>query len=107
MPSKGVDYYSFIATDSTSIVFAGPKVGSTTTSANNFQKNHLEIDSHNLPWNTFIGTFAWKILLDGGSLFLREQQIDSLTGNLDKGDLTPLMSTPAVIGPNYTISYGL
>lgn len=107
MPSKGVDYYSFIVTNGTSVAFSGPKVGSTTTSANNFKKNHLEIESSNLPWNTFTGTFAWNVLRNGASLFNRAQEISSLTGNLGNGNLTPLMSTPAIIGPDYTISYGL
>ncbi|KAF7983449.1 hypothetical protein HWV62_21720 [Athelia sp. TMB] len=102
-----VDYYSFIATDSSSVAFSGPKVGSTRTSANNFTKSHLEIDSSNVPWYTFTGTFAWKVLRNNQSLFERSQEISSLTGNLGDGNLTHLMNTPAVIGPDYTISYGL
>ncbi len=65
MPSKGVDYYSYIALPSTSIVFSGPKVGSTTTSTDNFAKRHLEIESGNLPWYTFVGTFEWDVSRDG------------------------------------------
>lgn len=107
MPSKGVDYYSFIATDSTSVAFTGPEVGSTRTSANNFTKSHLEIESSKVGWSTFTGTFAWKVLRNSQSLFGRSQDISSLTGNLGDGDLTNLMNTPAVIGPDYTISYGL
>lgn len=107
MPSKGVDYYSFIATDSTSVAFSGPEVGSTRTAANNFTKSHLEIDSGNLSWYTFVGTFAWKVLRKGQILCSRSQDINSLTGNLDDGDLTYLMNTPTVFGSDYTISYGL
>lgn len=107
MVSKGVDYYSFIATDGTSIAFSGPKVGSTTTASNNFAKNHLEIDSRNLPLATFTGTFEWNVLRDGTRLYSRQQEIGSLTGHLGDGTLSPLMNTPAVVGTDYTISYGL
>ncbi|KAF7984805.1 hypothetical protein HWV62_11816 [Athelia sp. TMB] len=107
MPSKGVDYYSFIATDSTSVAFSGPRVGSTRTSANNFTKSHLEIESSNCGWRTFTGNFAWNVLRNGQSLFDRSQEISSLTGNLDKGNLTHIMNTPTFIGRDYMVSYGL
>ncbi|KLO11836.1 PLC-like phosphodiesterase, partial [Schizopora paradoxa] len=106
MPSKGVDYYSYIALPNTSIAFAGPDVGSTLTSADNFMKSHLEIDSGNLPWFTFTGTFDWDIDRNGMSIIERQQEINSLTGNLESGDFSFMMNTPAVLGPDYTVTYG-
>lgn len=107
MPSKGVNYYSFIATDSTSVAFSGPKVGGTTTASNNFQQGSLQINSSNLSLPDFVGTFAWNVIRNGSTLYGRSQQINSFTGNLGDGNLTPMMNTPAVIGPDYTITYGL
>lgn len=108
MVSKGVDYYAFIATTgTTSVVFAGPKVGSTRLPSQNFTKSHLEIESSNLPITTFTGTFVWTIVRNGVNLYSRQEQISSLTGNLEGGNMPEIMNTPAVIGPDYTISYGL
>lgn len=106
MPSKGVDYYSFIAIGETCVVFTGPKVGSTTGVVNNFSQNHLEIESSNLPGLEYTGAFGWNVFRNGLSLYSRSQDINSLTGNLGDGHLTPLMNTPAVIGADFTISYG-
>src|SRR5688572_12168856 len=107
MPSKGVDYFSFIAIDNTVVKFSGPKVGGTNTASDNFIKQHLEIESSNLPWYTFIGTFQWDVIRNGQAIYSREQDINSLTGNLDDGNLSPLMNTPAIVTPDYIITYGL
>ncbi len=107
MPSKGVDYYSYIALPGTSIKFTGPKVGSTTTSANNFAKNHLEIDSSNLPITTFTGPFEWDINVNNTVVYSRKQDISSLTGNLeDGGPFQNMMNTPTVVTSNFVITYG-
>ena len=106
MPSKGVDYYSYIALPGTSITFSGPKVGSTHNSTNIFMKSHLEIDSANLPSGTFVGTFEWDVDVNGTTILSREQGINWLTGDLDTGNFTMMMDTPEVVGPNYTITYG-
>jgi hypothetical protein len=107
MPSKGVDFFSFIAIDSTVINFAGPQVGRLNTANDNFTKNHLEIEWKNLPWWQWVGKFKWDILRNGEIIYSREQKINTLTGNLRKGNLSPLIDTPAVIGPDYVITYGL
>ena len=107
MPSKGVDYFSFIAIDNTTIRFSGPKVGGTNTKNDNFAKNHLEIDASNTGPFTWTGTFQWDVIRNGQTLYSRQQKISWLTGNLGDGNLSPLMNTPAVIGPDYIITYGL
>lgn len=107
MPSKGVDYYSYIAIPGATIKFSGPKVGSTTSSSNNFTKSHLEIESSNLPWYTYTGTFDWQIIVNGSVVYSRSQDISSLTGNLeDGGDFQNMMATPAVDTSSYSITYG-
>ncbi len=107
MPSKGVDYYSYIALPSTSVRFSGPKVGSTTAAANNFTKSHLEIESGNLPVWTFTGTFQWDVVRDGSkAICTRKQEISSITGNLDDGDFTNMMNTAADVGSDYVVTYG-
>src|SRR4051812_40869266 len=62
--SKGVDYYGYInnagLSDTVSIMFSGPKVGSTLTDENNYQQNNLQIDSSNISgWDNFDAPYTW------------------------------------------------
>ncbi|KLO07782.1 hypothetical protein SCHPADRAFT_634261 [Schizopora paradoxa] len=105
MPSKGIDFYSYIALPSTEIRFTGPNVTRTSNASNNFTNGHLEIEADN-PSRSFTGTFQWDVIRNGSTICTRKQHINSLTGNLDGGDFTNIMTTPAVVGPGYTITYG-
>lgn len=112
MPSKGVGLYSYIAPSTTFITFTGPEVTKSASCSDNFQKQHLEIESSNLPWYTFTGTFGWEVEVHGlGSVtHTHKQEINSLTGNLGSGDFVSFMETPAIIhsdtGLKSTITYG-
>ncbi len=97
MPSKGVDYYGYIDGNQ-KVAFSGPKVGSTLTVADNFKKNNLQIDSHNIPGPLdFVGRFAW-VASDGYGTQFSTQSLDinSLTGNIAGGTMTTMMETPPV-----------
>ena len=99
MPSKGVDYYSYISVPNATVAFSGPKVGSTTTAANNFQKNHLEIDSANIPGIfNYTGRYEWNVTVNGSTIadqynditIARDQRRKSMEGEriLDSPQLT-------------------
>ena len=107
MPSKGVDYYSYISIPNTTIQFSGPKVGSTTSASNNFQKNHLEIDyKHISGVFNHTGKLEWKVISNGSVIADQYNDINTLSGNLEGGTMTKILSTPMIVGPNSIVTYG-
>lgn len=110
VPSKGVDYYGFVGPDEpvsgASIAFTGPKVGSTLSAADNFEKNNLQIDSRNISWG-FTGPFTWKVELDGQTVATETNGISSWTGNLESGStMTHMLAMPPIRANGALIDYG-
>lgn len=111
--SKGVNYYSYVNNAGlpgpVSISFTGPKVGSTTSSANNFQANNLQIDSSNIPGPfNYTGPFTWSALLGSVTLASQTNNISSWSGNLDGGTMLDQMNSPPIFSRenNTLVCYG-
>jgi hypothetical protein len=106
--SKGVDYYTYASGPQFSIAVTGPSVGSTCGPACNFQHQNLQIDSANIPgWFSYTGTLQWQVTRGGVTIGMGSEQISSLTGNLEGGSMSVMMSTPSFVGPGWALSYGL
>jgi hypothetical protein len=108
MVSKGVDFYSYTPIDGVTIKFWGSgDVGRTNSKDDNFTKHHLELDSSNIGW-TLYALFKWDVIVNGQSICSRQQWVNVYTGNLNEGDLSPLMNTDADFSnADYIITFGL
>ena len=93
LSSKGVDFYSYTAIDGVTIKFWGSgDVGRTNSKDDNFTKHHLELDSGNIGLTAY-ALFQWDVIVNGQSICSRHQWVNVYTGNLNEGDLSPLMQT--------------
>ena len=90
MPSKGITVYSYISVDGYEVEFTVPKDGARNTAADNFTSKDLEVESFNLEGlRTYIGRFEWTVRDPTGTVVgTRFNYINSLTGNLEGGNMT-------------------
>ena len=90
MPSKGITVYSYISVQGYEIDFSVPKESIRNTAADNFTSKNLEVESSNIEGlGHYTGRFEWKIIdADGNIIGSRYNDINSVTGNLEGGDMT-------------------
>lgn len=109
MPSKGVDYYFYVNNTNYSVNAASydagadkPNFSTTFSSKPTFQTGNTQINT-DLPFH-----YQGKFVLSANTspAFARKADINALTGNMESGDLSDMLSTPSQIGADYAISYG-
>jgi hypothetical protein len=106
--SKGVSYYAHVSAENWSVAFTGPKVGQTFQSGPVMQSGSFEIDSKNIPGITnYTGRFQFTASGPPGSV-QHHEDISSLYGSMQGGDLEVMLSTPSEGSDDlgYSVSYG-
>ena len=87
MPSKGITVYSYISVDGYEVEFAVPDKAFRNTPRDNFTSKNLEMESSDLQGYT--GRFEWLVHDPSGVVVgTRFNLINSLTGNLEGGNMT-------------------
>ena len=89
MPSKGITVYSYISVQGYQIEFRVPKDSVRNTAADNFTSKNLEVESSNIKGlGHYTGRFEWEVIdPDGNVIGSRHNDINSVTGNLEGGDM--------------------
>lgn len=90
MPSKGITVYSYISVDGYEVEFTVPKNAVRNTAGDNFTSKDLEMESSHIEGlRTFTGRFEWSVYDPSGAVVgTRFNNINSLTGNLEGGNMT-------------------
>ena len=90
MPSKGITVYSYISVDGYEVGFTVPKKAVRNTVADNFTSKNLEMRSSNIEGlHAYTGRFEWTVYDPSRTVIgTRFNNINSLTGNLEGGDMT-------------------
>ena len=90
MPSKGITIYSYISVQGFEIEFTVPKESIRNTATDNFTSKNLEVESSNIEGlGHYTGRFEWKAIdADGNIIGSRYNDINSVTGNLEGGNMT-------------------
>ncbi len=90
MPRKGITVYSYISVDGYEVEFTVPKHAVRNAARDNFTSKNLEMESSNLEGlRTYTGRFEWVVHdLSGAVVGTRFNNINSLTGNLEGGNMT-------------------
>lgn len=90
MPSKGITVYSYISVDGYEVEFTVPGTTLRNTPQDNFTSKYLEMDSSNLEDSRrYTGRFEWLVHDPSGAIVgTRFNNINSLTGNLEGGNMT-------------------
>ncbi|KAF8936459.1 PLC-like phosphodiesterase [Dissophora ornata] len=107
MPSKGITVYSYISVHGYEIKFSVPNESVRNTSADNFTSKHLEVESSNIPGLThFTGRFEWHVLRNGVEVGSAYNDISTLSGNIEGGNMTATVDFLPIITSDAIITYG-
>ena len=107
MPSKGITVYTYISVEGYEVEFTVPKETVLNTSADNFTAKNLEMNSSNMHGlETYTGRFEWKVLHNGSVVGSAYNLINSLTGNLEGGNMTSTMTFAPIVTNDVIITYG-
>jgi hypothetical protein len=107
MPSKGISVYSYTSTTDVAIEFTVPKERIVNTSADNFSRKDLEVESENIPGAAnFTGQFQWRVLRDGVVIASAYNNINSLSGRMEGGTMTKTEAALSIVKDDLIISYG-
>jgi hypothetical protein len=118
-PSKGVDYYAFIAKKNYSVVFSAPKNLNFSVSDITFnntddddhsvaiQHGHLEISEMDIGLLNHTGEFQWNVYDEKKHTIERKYiDISPLTGNTGNTNIESTLDENSIIKDDYAISYG-
>jgi hypothetical protein len=106
MPSKGIQVYSYNSVPSCQIEFSVPKQTISLSNQKEFTTNHLEVDKKNLPgFFNFSGIFRFRVTKDGAEVINRWVQINTLTGNLEGGNMRDMTDQTSVIANDVIVTY--
>ncbi|MCJ1302399.1 hypothetical protein MMC08_005202 [Hypocenomyce scalaris] len=107
MPSKGITVYTYISVEGYEVEFTVPKETVLNTSADNFTAKKLEMNSSNMHGlENYTGRFEWKVLHNGSVVGSAYNLINSLTGNLEGGNMTSTMTFTPIVTNDVIITYG-
>lgn len=111
MPSKGVESYTYLTNTSFQMDFSVPKNEQSETEQNTMIKINQQVDSGNISGAfNYTGPYTWEALVNGAKVASKTNQISSLTGNLEGGDMTDMMNMPSIVGnigsQGYAVSFG-
>ena len=108
MPSKGLDVYSYISPDPRAdlytIKFEVPGKYFINTKADNFSVKPLEVAIAKS--RSFIGRFQWTALRNGKEVANGWNDVNALTGNLERGTMLDTKHILPVILPDVIIICG-
>lgn len=123
MPSKGIDFYGFVA-DGYEIEVRKANAGNkdnpdcvqhiTSQSVLRFYSDHYEINTYSktilgieVPVPIYTeGRFQFIAKKNGQQLFERSIRVDGLSGNIDSVDVNNIR-IPSIVDQNYSLSFGL
>jgi hypothetical protein len=109
MPSKGITVWSYISVKDCVIKFSVPKNEIILNQSSNLQCKNLEVEFSNIPGPfNFTGTFRWRVELKGQEIASKYNEVNSLNGTLERGNMRCIIDTESIIVPtsNLIISYG-
>jgi hypothetical protein len=106
MPSKGIQVYSYNSVPNCAIEFSVPKQSLNLGVTKEFTTNHLEVDKKNIPGVfNFSGVFRFRVTQDGFELINRWVQINTLTGNMESGNLKQMTDQTSILVNDVIITY--
>lgn len=107
MPGKGITVYSYISVPGYEVEFTVPEQRVLHTEADNFQNHNLEMHSSNIPGSlSFTGRFEWKVLHNGEVVASSYNDINSLTGHLEGGQMRVTADFNPILRDDAIITYG-
>ncbi len=114
-PSKGVNYYAFIAKNDFKIKFKVPSdlgfshdtISFSSKDNPEIQSGDIEISESNIGLLSHTGRFEWNVYdSDGKSVLNKYIDIAPYTGNVGDTNIEETLDENAVFGDDYTVSYG-
>jgi len=107
MVSKGITVYSYISIEGYEVEFAVPGGRIVNNAGDNQSAKDLEVESGNIPGlQNFTGRFIWRVLRNSMEIANRYNDINSLTGNLEGGNMKTTMETQSIFTGDAVISFG-
>lgn len=109
MPSKGVQFYSWIAVDGYRVIYTVPGDGNSRTHdrLHAWSSDEMEVEKHNMGLFEKTGRFQW-VVQDGSGNQVATQwnEINPLTGNLGDGTMQTLPQMESIQTDHAIITYG-
>jgi hypothetical protein len=106
MPSKGVQCYSYNGVVGCQIEFSVPGQTLIKTDFKNYTDDHLEVDKSKIPGIfNYSGIFRCRVTQNAVELLNVYVTINSLTGNLEGGNMNALANQTTVLTGSLCISY--
>ncbi|MCJ1322072.1 hypothetical protein MMC15_007417 [Xylographa vitiligo] len=107
MVSKGITVYSYISVAGYEVEFSVPNGRIINTANDNHSAKDLEIESKNIPGReNYTGRFVWRVLQNSREIANRYNDINSLTGNLEGGNMKSTLEDQSIFIDGVVISYG-
>jgi hypothetical protein len=108
MPSKGIQCYSYNCIPDCQIEFSVPKKVVVKTQLNQYTVDHLEVDKANISGVfNYSGIFRCRVTQNGNEIMNKWVQINSLTGNMEQGNMKNMVDQVSVVSNNICIAFTL
>jgi hypothetical protein len=112
MASKGIDYYTFLGSNSFRIDFTKPishgnsRQTITKTAADAMLTGNYQLSQIDIGLTELTGRFQWTAYQNDSSIATRYAEIAPITGNLGSSTMGVMLNTPSLFTPDYALSYG-
>jgi hypothetical protein len=106
MPGKGIQCYSYNCVPDCQIEFSVPGKVLVKTDLKLFTNDHLEVDKSKIPGTfSYTGIFRCRVTQNGNELMNKWVEINTLTGNMEQGNMKAMEDQLAVVTENIIITY--
>lgn len=112
MPSKGVQYYSYVGERQFDVTVQKPANWGNQTSSillsspGVMQTGNLQISEEDIGLLEHTGCYEWTARQNHDKRMHQYAKISPFTGNLGESSMGVMLNTPSVVEPGYAISYG-
>jgi hypothetical protein len=106
MPSKGVQVYCYICVPGCQVDFTVPGQTITKTDLGRWTSDHLEVDKAHIHGAfSFTGQFSFKVTRNGQELTSQWVDINTMTGNLEKGTMKSMADQTSFVTNELIVTY--
>jgi hypothetical protein len=106
MPSKGVEAYCYICVPGVQVDFTVPGQTISKGDLGQWTSDHLEVDKKHLDGAFhFTGTFSFKVTHNGQEVTSQTADVNTMTGNLEKGTMKNMEDQTSVINNDLIVTY--
>ncbi len=111
-PSKGIDYYAYLGSNSFTVDFSKPAdwgletTSVTETTPGTMLSGNFQISESDIGFFEHTGRFQWTAYNSGTTIDSKYADISPLFGNLGSATMGIMMRTPSIINPTDAVSFG-